>query len=183
MKKTLIILLSLFTIYACGNKCVDCKESIETTIEKDDSLMLNAVFPAPDGYRGLYESLDDFRNRPDSITVATEDYDDIWVQAHPLTAGDELMGMFERQTPLGQILQATGVITAILLAAFIILWLLMVPVRGIFNHELKTLARSCRPPVYHGDTPDRVRGILNREYETIDKKDEEKPENKSKHKD
>ena len=155
MKKTLIILMSLFAICACGDKCVNCKEGIETAIEMDDSLMLNAVFPAPDGYRGLYKSLDDFRNRPDSITVATEDYDEIWVQAHPLTAGDELMGMFERQTPLGQILQATGVITAILLAVFIILWLLMVPVRGILNHE----------------------------YKTIDKKGDAKPENKSSNED
>jgi len=155
MKKILIILLSLFAICACGDKCVDCKEEIKTTVENNDSLMLNAIFPAPDRYRGLYKSLDDFRNRPDSITVATEDYDEIWVQAHPLTAGDELMGMFERQTPLGQILQATGVITAILLAVFIILWLLMVPVRGILNHE----------------------------YKTIDKKGDAKPENKSSNED
>ena len=127
MKKPFLLLLSLCALCACGPKCVDCGTDAETPIIETDSLLADLVIPAPEAYRGLYGSMTDYRNRPDSLTVATADYDELWVQANPMTLGDELAGMFERQTPLGTLLQGGGVALAAVFCLLLGVWIIGIP--------------------------------------------------------
>lgn len=69
--------------------------------------------------------------RPDSLTVATDEFDEIWLAAHPLSVKEELLGMLERQTPLGKLFGFIGVAFVLLFVSFLLMWLISIPLFGI----------------------------------------------------
>lgn len=61
--------------------------------------------------------------RPDSLTIATEEFDEIWLAAHPLSLREEISGIYQRQTPLGKVLGYAGVGMGILFIVAFFCWL------------------------------------------------------------
>ena len=69
--------------------------------------------------------------RPDSLTIATEEFDEIWLAAHPLSVKEEVLGMLERQTPLGRLFGFIGMAFVLLFVGFLLIWLISFPLFGI----------------------------------------------------
>ena len=61
--------------------------------------------------------------RPDSLTIATEEFDEIWLAAHPLSLREEISGIYQRQTPLGKVLGYAGVGMGLLFLVALFYWL------------------------------------------------------------
>ena len=68
--------------------------------------------------------------RPYSLTIATEEFDEIWLAAHPLSLREEISGMYQRQTPLGKVLGYAGVGMGFLLIVALFYWLFSMFVFG-----------------------------------------------------
>lgn len=144
MKKFLLLFAFVATLCACERRFPDYRETpMPLELESDSAgISLSELSPEPYFLR--------LRDRPDSITVATAEYDELYVMAYPLSLGDEVLGLIERETPLGMVFYFIGVCLVALVALILIFRLAfflvdLITYRGVSNsHSRDRADGSCR---------------------------------------
>lgn len=144
MKKFLLLFAFVATLCACERRFPGYRETtMPLELESDSSgIPLSELSPEP--------YLLQLQDRPDSVTVATAEYDELWVMAHPLSLRDEVLGLIERETPLGMVFYFIGVCLVTLVALTLIFRLAfflvdLIAYRGVSNSRSRDRADGgCR---------------------------------------